>query len=64
MRRREYLSLRLPVKGPDSKELSERFSEVQSWIAQLIESAKFYRIEWKKINHRIVGTKKFHQPSG
>ncbi len=48
--------LRLPVKGPDSKELSERFSEVQSWIAQLIESAKFYRIEWKKINHRIVGT--------
>ncbi|MBN1907793.1 MAG: hypothetical protein JW927_22145 [Deltaproteobacteria bacterium] len=48
--------LRLTVKGPDSKELSERFSEVQSWIARLKESAKFFRIEWKKINHRIVGT--------
>lgn len=48
--------MRLTVKGPDSKELSERFSDVQSWIAQLTESAKFYRVEWKKINHRILGS--------
>ncbi len=46
---------RLILKGPDSKELSERFSEVQDWIAKLEKSATCYRIEWKSINHRILG---------
>ncbi len=47
---------RLTVKGPASNELSECFSDVQNWITQLKGSAKFYRIEWKKINHRILGS--------
>ncbi len=52
----DIFPLRLTVKAPGSKELSERFSEVQNWITQLKKSEKFYRIEWKKINHRILGT--------
>jgi hypothetical protein len=53
---KDIFPMRLTLKGPDSKELSEQFSEVQNWITRLTESANFYRIEWKRINHRIVGT--------
>ncbi|MFH1155544.1 MAG: Wadjet anti-phage system protein JetD domain-containing protein [Pseudomonadota bacterium] len=45
---------RLTLRGPGSRELSEQFSEVRVWIAGL--SAKSsYRIEWRRINHRILG---------
>lgn len=47
---------RLTVKGPNSKELSERFAEVRDWIAQLSGGANYYRIEWRNVNHRILGT--------
>lgn len=47
---------RLALKGPDSRELSERFSEVRAWIAELSSAAGAYRIEWRSLNHRIVGT--------
>lgn len=47
---------RLTLKGPGSRELSERFSEVRDWIAQLSGTAEHYRIEWRRINHRILGT--------
>jgi len=46
---------RLKFKSPDSRELSERFSEVRDWIAQLSEAAKQYRIEWRRVNHRDLG---------
>jgi len=46
---------RLTLKGPDSRELSERFSEVQEWIAQLSSAADLYRIEWRSVNHRVLG---------
>ena len=46
---------RLPLKGPDSRELSERFPEVRDWIAQLSAAAGSYRIEWRSINHRVLG---------
>ncbi|WP_282755009.1 DUF3322 domain-containing protein [Desulfuromonas thiophila] len=46
---------RLPLRGPDSRELSERFSEVRDWIGQLSAAAGFYRIEWRSVNHRVLG---------
>jgi len=47
---------RLTLKGPDSRELSERFSEVRDWIGQLSTAAGPYRIEWRSVNHRVLGT--------
>ncbi len=47
---------RLTLKGPDSRELSERFPEVRDWIAQLAASAGPYRIECRSVNHRILGS--------
>ena len=46
---------RLALKGPDSRELSERFAEVRDWIAQLSTAAGPYRIEWRSVNHRVLG---------
>ncbi len=46
---------RLTLKGPDSRELSQRFSEVRDWIAQLSAAASPYRIEWRRVNHRVLG---------
>jgi hypothetical protein len=46
---------RLTLKGPDSRELSERFPEVRDWIAQLSGAAEHYRIEWRSVNHRVLG---------
>lgn len=47
---------RLSLKGPDSRELSERFAEVREWIAGLSAAAGSYRIEWRSVNHRVLGT--------
>jgi hypothetical protein len=47
---------RLTLKGPDSRELSERFPEVRDWIAKLSAAAGRYRIEWRAINHRVLGS--------
>lgn len=47
---------RLLLKGPNTRELSERFPEVRDWIAQLSAAAGLYRIEWRNINHRVLGT--------
>jgi hypothetical protein len=46
---------RLTLKGPDSRELSERFPEVRQWIAGLTSAAGEYRIEWRKVRHRVLG---------
>ncbi len=46
---------RLTLKGPDSKELSNSFTEVRDWIARLSSAAKQYRIVWRNVNHRILG---------
>ncbi|MDF1578728.1 MAG: DUF3322 domain-containing protein [Desulfobulbales bacterium] len=46
---------RLTLKGPDSRELSERFAEVRDWIGQLSDGAGHYRIEWRGVKHRILG---------
>lgn len=47
---------RLTLKGPDSRELSERFPEVRDWIAQLSGAAEHYRIGWRRVHHRVLGT--------
>src|SRR6056297_2829828 len=47
---------RLLFRGPDSRELSERFPEVRDWIAQLTAAAGPYRIDWRSINHRVLGS--------
>ena len=47
---------RLTLKGPDSRELSDSFTEVRDWIARLSSGGKHYRIVWRSVNHRILGT--------
>lgn len=47
---------RLTLNSPDSRELSERFPEVRDWIAGLSSAAGLYRIEWRSVNHRVLGT--------
>ncbi len=47
---------RLTLKSPDSAELSARFPEVRDWIAQLSAAAGSYRIKWRSVNHRVLGT--------
>ncbi len=46
---------RIPCRGPNSAELSDRFPEVQDWIARLSTAAGPYRIEWRAVNHRVLG---------
>ncbi|MBE0501673.1 MAG: hypothetical protein IBX47_09545 [Desulfuromonadales bacterium] len=47
---------RLTLKGPDSRQLSERFPEVREWINQLSVASGSYRIEWRSVNHRVLGS--------
>jgi len=52
--------LRLTLKGPGSRELSERFDAVRDWIAQLQRAAKTearpgYRLVMREVNHRVLG---------
>ena len=49
------LPQRLPCRGPDSGEVSGRFPEVRDWIARLSAAAGAYRIEWRSVNHRVLG---------
>jgi len=51
----ELFPLRLTIKSPGSLELSNRFSEVRDWIAALTAMAGHYRIEWRSVNHRVLG---------
>lgn len=51
----ELFPRRLSLKRPDSRQLSESFSEVRDWIAQLSSAAKHYRIVWRTFNHRVLG---------
>lgn len=48
--------LRLKFNGPGSREISEHFSDVRDWIANLVQSEGQYKITWRQINHRVLGT--------
>jgi hypothetical protein len=57
----------LRFRGPTSRELSERFSEVQPWIRALEAGSKparghGYELAWSDINHRLLGRNRV--PSG
>jgi len=57
----------LRFRGPTSRELSERFSEVQAWIRALEAGSKpargyGYDLTWSDINHRLLGRNRV--PSG
>ncbi len=55
-RRESFAPMKVPLKGPTSSELSEQFSEVRQWIGKLAGSENHYRIEWRQVNHRIIGS--------
>jgi hypothetical protein len=52
----EIFPRRLTLKKPKSAEMAERFTEVRAWISRLDREAKYYRLVWRDINHRILGT--------
>ncbi len=52
--------LRIPLRGPSSTELRDRFAEVQEWIGLLRSAARGgqrpgFRLEMRKIEHRVIG---------
>jgi hypothetical protein len=48
--------MKLMLKGPDSRQLSDRFAEVRDWIAALTDGEGQYRIVWRTLNHRVLGS--------
>jgi hypothetical protein len=46
--------LRLTLRTPSSRDLSERFDEVRAWIAD-VGRAPGIRIEHRRVNHRVLG---------
>jgi len=51
----KVLPRRLTFKTPTSRQLSESFAEVRTWIARLTAQSGHYRIEWRRINHPVLG---------
>jgi hypothetical protein len=52
--------IQLRLKKPNTRALSERFTEVRAWIRSLEAGSKTergfgYEIEWSEINHRVLG---------
>lgn len=47
---------RLILKSPTSTQMVEHFSDVRRWIAGLQVEAKYFRLVWRTINHRTLGT--------
>lgn len=52
--------LRLAIKGPGSSEVADRFDAVRVWIGELI-AAPHVRIEWREVNHRVLGLQRLPQ---
>lgn len=46
---------RLPLKKPNSGELSGSFDSVRRWVSLLSDGEGDYRVEWRTVNHRILG---------
>ncbi|MDA8206376.1 MAG: DUF2220 family protein [Thermaerobacter sp.] len=52
--------MRIPLKGPTSREWLDHFSDARDWIAALQGEAKNssgrgYRLEWREFTHRTLG---------
>src|SRR5690625_2750744 len=54
--REELFPRRLTLKVPTARDLSVRFQEVRSWIAELEAGARHYRLVCKTVNNRVVGS--------
>jgi hypothetical protein len=46
--------LRMSLRGPNARSLSDQFDAVRLWIREW-ESGSGYQLEWREINHRILG---------
>ena len=53
---KELFPLRIPLKGPTSQQLAERFGEVQEWIRLLRAGEGHYRLEFRTLRHRLIGS--------
>lgn len=49
--------LRLTLKTPTSRELTERFEAVRAWITDLASLPKI-RLEWREVQHRVLGNQR------
>lgn len=49
--------LRLPLKPPNSADITDRFNEVRAWAAELA-ATNFIRVEWQELRHRVQGAQK------
>ncbi len=49
--------LRLPVKGPTSAEITDRFEAVRLWAAELASTPPL-RVEWRDVGHRVHGAQR------
>jgi hypothetical protein len=54
---REGFPLRIPIRGPATRELGEAFDEARRWIAALAEAegTPGFQLEWRDFNHRQLG---------
>lgn len=56
----DLFPLRLILKAPGSKDLSEQFDAVRDWVRDLQgnakdESGQGYRLVWRNVRHRVIG---------
>lgn len=49
--------LRLPLKSPNSADITNHFDAVRAWVAELA-ATDSVRVEWEEVRHRIQGTQK------
>jgi len=52
----ELFPRRLTFKTPTSRQLSDSFAEVRTWIARLTALSGNYRIEWRRVSHPVLGS--------
>jgi hypothetical protein len=50
----QLFPLRLKLRGPNARELSEEYHRVRVWISEW-ESVAGFELEWSEINHRLLG---------
>ncbi|PKM16374.1 MAG: hypothetical protein CVV12_03805 [Gammaproteobacteria bacterium HGW-Gammaproteobacteria-2] len=49
--------LRLPLKSPNSADITDRFDAVRAWAADLA-AIDGVRVQWQELRHRVQGTQK------
>jgi len=55
-----YFPLRIPLRGPSTRELGETFDAARRWITELAraECTPGFHLEWREFNHRQLGQNK------